>query len=149
MKRTLREDGNAVSPVIGTILMVAITVVLAAVLYVIVAGFVVTNKPPRQMSVNVRETGTNWSVEVIAAPAGALPASTYLLVRDPGGAIVLTRTSWEDLTWPSHRAVYQDANPASAEIGPGDSLLLDRARYPAGSTIEVLEADGLLAQRAL
>jgi flagellin-like protein len=40
MKKTwrIRKDFEAVSPVIGTILMVAITVVLAAVLYVMVVG---------------------------------------------------------------------------------------------------------------
>jgi len=36
---TVRKDNEAVSPVIATILMVAITVVLAAVLYVMVLGF--------------------------------------------------------------------------------------------------------------
>ena len=36
---TIRKDAKAVSPVIATILMVAITVVLAAVLYVMVTGF--------------------------------------------------------------------------------------------------------------
>ncbi|HIJ17142.1 MAG TPA: type IV pilin [Thermoplasmata archaeon] len=36
---TVRKDTEAVSPVIATILMVAITVVLAAVLYVMVLGF--------------------------------------------------------------------------------------------------------------
>ena len=35
----IRKDSEAVSPVIATILMVAITVVLAAVLYVMVMGF--------------------------------------------------------------------------------------------------------------
>ena len=35
----MRKDGKAVSPVIATILMVAITVELAAVLYVMVMGF--------------------------------------------------------------------------------------------------------------
>lgn len=35
----IRKDSKAVSPVIATILMVAITVVLAAVLYVMVMGF--------------------------------------------------------------------------------------------------------------
>jgi len=41
MKKTwaIRKDAEAVSPVIATILMVAITVVLAAVLYVMVLGF--------------------------------------------------------------------------------------------------------------
>jgi flagellin-like protein len=36
----VRKDERAVSPVIATILMVAITVVLAAVLYVMVSGLI-------------------------------------------------------------------------------------------------------------
>ena len=41
MKAIIRKDEQAVSPVIATILMVAITVVLAAVLYVMVSGLLV------------------------------------------------------------------------------------------------------------
>src|SRR6266704_2591519 len=41
MKSIIRKDEAAVSPVIATILMVAITVVLAAVLYVMVSGLLV------------------------------------------------------------------------------------------------------------
>jgi flagellin-like protein len=40
MKAIIRKDEQAVSPVIATILMVAITVVLAAVLYVMVSGLI-------------------------------------------------------------------------------------------------------------
>ncbi|TLZ43274.1 MAG: type IV pilin, partial [Methanobacteriota archaeon] len=40
MRHIIREDDDAVSPVIATILMVAITVVLAAVLYVMVSGLI-------------------------------------------------------------------------------------------------------------
>src|SRR6266545_6390688 len=41
MQSIIRKDEAAVSPVIATILMVAITVVLAAVLYVMVSGLLV------------------------------------------------------------------------------------------------------------
>ncbi|HYY48838.1 MAG TPA: archaellin/type IV pilin N-terminal domain-containing protein, partial [Thermoplasmata archaeon] len=41
MRSFIRKDERAVSPVIATILMVAITVVLAAVLYVMVSGLIV------------------------------------------------------------------------------------------------------------
>src|SRR3989475_11468709 len=48
MKSVIQKDEAAVSPVIATILMVAITVVLAAVLYVMVSGLITPvggNKP--------------------------------------------------------------------------------------------------------
>ena len=54
-----RKDKSAVSPVIGTILMVAITVVLAAVLYVMVAGLGPGNQsiPPTA----VLQGGGSWA----------------------------------------------------------------------------------------
>src|SRR2546428_4976074 len=54
MKSIIRKDEAAVSPVIATILMVAITVVLAAVLYVMVSGLLTpTGQGPRVMGVNI------------------------------------------------------------------------------------------------
>ena len=47
MKAIIRKDEQAVSPVIATILMVAITVVLAAVLYVMVSGLLTGPGPTK------------------------------------------------------------------------------------------------------
>ena len=62
------KNKEAVSPVIGVILMVAITVVLAAVLYVWVSGFMVTTGAPVRISVSVAGTNddaneTTWIVD--------------------------------------------------------------------------------------
>lgn len=54
----LRPNKKAVSPVIGTILMVAITVVLAAVLYVMVTGLV---GPPQGQKPNLVLTAGTWN----------------------------------------------------------------------------------------
>src|SRR2546430_9833105 len=65
MKSIIRKDEAAVSPVIATILMVAITVVLAAVLYVMVSGLLTpTGQGPRVMGVNICPPGdgTNWTL---------------------------------------------------------------------------------------
>ncbi len=68
MKRSwiVRMDEKAVSPVIATILMVAITVVLAAVLYVMVTGLIGggASSPPA-MSLGVPSpTGTSYQIKV-------------------------------------------------------------------------------------
>ncbi|OGS51023.1 MAG: hypothetical protein A3K65_05915 [Euryarchaeota archaeon RBG_16_68_12] len=138
--RSIRRDGHAVSPVIATILMVAITVVLAAVLYVMVSAFIIRPPDIGTMTVSVRQRGQNWSVEVVQAQTNPVPASTFLLVKDPNGALRLARTPWASLTqasWGANKAFYQDANPADPTIRTGDSLLLSAAAYPAGSTIEI------------
>ena len=49
--RRYRNEGEAVSPVIGTVLMVAITVVLAAVLYVVVGPMI--NPPDDKVKENI------------------------------------------------------------------------------------------------
>lgn len=53
----MKYDEKGVSPVIATILMVAITVVLAAVLYVMVMGLTVEPNPPPK--------ATQWSLEEV------------------------------------------------------------------------------------
>ena len=54
----IRKDKSAVSPVIATILMVAITVVLAAVLYVMVMGFGGSYQQYTHRIIYRRPTGT-------------------------------------------------------------------------------------------
>jgi|SRR5688572_3956884 archaeal type IV pilus assembly protein PilA len=73
MKSVIRKDEAAVSPVIATILMVAITVVLAAVLYVMVSGLITPvggNKPLIQFGA-VSQDGNATFVVAGAQPAAA------------------------------------------------------------------------------
>ncbi len=150
--RLVRRDGRAVSPVIATILLVAITVVLAAVLYVMVTS--VLSTPPRidMMTLTVQTRGENWSLEVVTVSAGKLPERTYLLIRDSQGGIALAPTPWANLTmaaWAEHKAFYQDASPAVAEIRAGDLLLVSRLAYPAGSQVAISDDNAILATRSL
>ncbi|MEM2944055.1 MAG: type IV pilin N-terminal domain-containing protein [Methanomassiliicoccales archaeon] len=69
MKRIwkMRRDSEAVSPVIATILMVAITVVLAAVLYVMVMGFGGPSSNPPIAALNYEKTAENtYKISVIS-----------------------------------------------------------------------------------
>jgi flagellin-like protein len=60
---TVRKDSEAVSPVIATILMVAITVVLAAVLYVMVLGFGGTSTQAPTTSLAKKVPGPTYGVK--------------------------------------------------------------------------------------
>lgn len=89
MKYIRRKEG--VSPVIATILMVAITVVLAAVLYVMVMGMISSSPAPdKPLGLN-QETKNNTAVTVVIswAPDGArIHGSVISLTHDgvPGKA---------------------------------------------------------------
>src|SRR5947199_5368219 len=89
MKSIIRKDEAAVSPVIATILMVAITVVLAAVLYVMVSGLLTpTGQGPRVMGVNIGRSGdgTNWTLLITTTPTGLTTSAVKLTVTTGGGA---------------------------------------------------------------
>ncbi len=71
-----RMKDSGVSPVIATILMVAITVVLAAVLYVMVSGF--THSPGTANSAGLTSSNTaanTWTISVTSASSSNLPVS--------------------------------------------------------------------------
>ncbi len=81
MKKVIIEDDKAVSPIIATILLVAITVVLAATLYTILGGYTtflgsstpqasvtvkeVTSSPPPIYMLYVQQFGGNISLDKV------------------------------------------------------------------------------------
>src|SRR2546421_12394830 len=101
MKSIIRKDEAAVSPVIATILMVAITVVLAAVLYVMVSGLLTpTGQGPRVMGVNIGRSGdgTNWTLLITSTPSGLTTAAVNLQITTSGGLTSLNPTAFSALT---------------------------------------------------
>src|SRR3989454_11730540 len=70
MNRIIRKDEAAVSPVIATILMVAITVVLAGAHYGSVGGlFSGPGGGPQSIGVNRQDTSTKWVLQISTVPA--------------------------------------------------------------------------------
>ncbi len=129
MRPATRCDREGVSPVIATILLVAITVVLAAVLYVMVSGFLTpVGNGPQYMGVVVRRTadGKNWSLEIASTPLGLTPATVHLQLLSPSGQTAVYKT-FSALNWGADGAVYMGNGTA---ILPGDRLLVDAVRYP-------------------
>ena len=76
---------SGVSPVIATILMVTITVVLAAVLYVMVSGF--THSPGTAQSAGLNEAQTsahNYTVSISSVSASNIPLANLKLIITGG-----------------------------------------------------------------
>src|SRR6267143_3276140 len=101
MKSIIRKDEAAVSPVIATILMVAITAVLAAVLYVMVSGLLTpTGTGPKTLGVVPgRSTdGTNWTLTFANVPTGLTTAGTKLTIISGSGSTTLGSKAFSALT---------------------------------------------------
>ncbi len=129
MRPAIRHDRKGVSPVIATILLVAITVVLAAVLYVMVSGLLTpVGNGPQIMGVVLSKTGDgkNWSLEIASTPLGLTPGSVHLQLISPGGQTAVYKT-FSALSWPAYGAAYFGNGTA---IVAGDRLLVDAVRYP-------------------
>jgi len=129
MRPAIRHDRKGVSPVIATILLVAITVVLAAVLYVMVSGLLTpVGNGPQIMGVVLSKTGDgkNWSLEIASTPLGLTPGSVHLQLISPGGQTAVYK-AFSALSWPADGAAYFGNGTA---IVAGDRLLVDAVRYP-------------------
>ena len=97
MKSVIRKDEAAVSPVIATILMVAITVVLAAVLYVMVSGLITPvggNKPLVTFGA-VDQSSGNATIGVAGASLSVSPSNYKVNLQvgaNTGGAVAMPTT---------------------------------------------------------
>jgi len=104
-KRKLRKDERAVSPVIGVILMVAITVVMAAVIGAFVYGYggsMTASATPAFMVSRSNETG----LTITLTDMGGAGNVSSLAITSPTGAADISTTNWEIGT----TEAYNDAN---------------------------------------
>ncbi|MFQ5552152.1 MAG: archaellin/type IV pilin N-terminal domain-containing protein [Thermoplasmata archaeon] len=145
----IRRDRKAVSPVIATILMVAITVVLAAVLYVMVSGLVSgPGSTPNAIGVSVGQSsnGLNWVLTFADVPAGMANSTVSLSISDASGAVLFAATALDALGGATE--TYSPITGGTA-LAAGDRVLLDVGTYPAGSTYQLSDANGVLAAGTL
>ncbi len=86
--RKFKEEENAVSAVIGVILMVAITVAIAATVYVYVAGFGSETSAPENATFTARILGGNLKITYSNGDED-IATSDITIVIDTGYALVL------------------------------------------------------------
>lgn len=109
LKRMIQDDDSAVSPVIGVILMVAITVILAAVIASFVLGL---GDETDDVSPNIKfdaswdQEANTTTLTIDTADANADATDVYIR----GGAVEESDYTWDD---------------AGAEISAGESVTLE------------------------
>jgi len=133
-----RKNEEAVSPVIATILMVAITVVLAAVLYVMVLNFIIPHAPGTLIGTAPGSNANDHTWSVIALGSGSvLQSDVYVQLKNASGFVIQT----ELLTTASgtHGFGYQAATSGDY-IAVGDVFTLSKA-YAQGTTITLVNSD--------
>ncbi len=133
MLKHFSKDERAVSPVIGTILMVAITVVIAATVYML-ATPEDEPKGKEAMSGNLREVDYGWIIDINAG--STLYKSDKLQIYNPNTGSVLgnlTENNSESNPPPMTNSniyyIFRD-NDNDGEIDKGDAIVIgDRNDY--------------------
>jgi len=152
MKRLNRKE-EAVSPVIATILMVAITVVLAATLYMMVGGFG-ENGVTEEIGMTISERSTNTGENItlglgMRTPSSADMEDVTVVVFDADGDVVIEEDPITDdddqgdevdVAWITYRGAGADDD----EITDGARLRLELSDWD-GYTVEI-SIDGYSGQ---
>ena len=137
------------SPVIATILMVAITVVLAAVLYVMVNQFITPVTPGRTLGAEIRKSqdGTTWVLTFVSVPPGLGMGETKLTILRADGTTNLTATAFSSLSGcPAYTSGTCFDGDGDASVNVTERLLLQSAWYPRGRVI-IADATSILFDR--
>src|SRR2546427_11613318 len=130
----IRKDEKAVSPVIATILMVAITVVLASVLYVMVTGLLTgpgASKP--QVTVASPPGITNGFQFAVAAASQSKALANYklnfLVDTTPGTAVALGAAQTFTAGGNTYTVTYSDVRGEGSLTG-GDRVTAAKSSPP-------------------
>jgi flagellin-like protein len=152
MKTILRKDEKAVSPVIATILMVAITVVLAAVLYVMVSGLISgPGSTPKAIGAGVTRSsdGTNWIITFTSVPTGLSQNSTTLTLISGSGATLMSSKSMFTLETLTNGVKYIPIAQGATACAAGDRILAALGtganQYPSGTQYQISNGASILA----
>jgi flagellin-like protein len=137
----MRKNEEGVSPVIATILMVAITVVLAAVLYVMVLGIGGPGSVTPTIAMTRSTTATQWvyTVTAISGATAIQQSDVFVQLKGNGTSTFLIQTVLLSTATGSHGFVYSAAS-AGTTISVGDvfTLLKSPSGYTTGTVLTLV-----------
>jgi len=148
----IRKDQEAVSPVIATILMVAITVVLAAVLYVMVSGLLGggSTTGAKSVGLTVTQTGNSWVMLVssVSASGIALSATTISIFDQNANPTNISNVKLSSIETTAFNGVkYTCKNtPCETDIVVGARLTVNSIWFPANYNYELADTSSILAR---
>lgn len=145
MKKIWNKKDEAVSPVIATILMVAITVVLAAVLYVMVIGFGggSTSTPAGSWNAVQATTTTTAKLTFGTSTKTIAPMDVKFILKQGGNTVAtfaFQAPPTKSPEWLNNSGItcaYYDNNPAGNAVSAGDYIIIGALAPGQSYTLEV------------
>ncbi len=152
MTLLIQTDDRGVSPVIATILLVAITVILAAVLYVMVSGmFNPHNSTSKVLGVSESLTGNggNWELTLVTAPSGVTQNDTTLTLIAANGSTALAPRTLFELEQVTDGVQYIPATYGPSVLNVGDRVVIAVLTYPVGTGYQFVSGGTVIAMGTL
>ncbi len=152
MREILRADRRAVSPVIATILLVAITVVLAAVLYVMVSGLFNThNTTTKFLGVSLGQSGSgaDWILTFASMSSGLTQNDTLLTLISINGGTAFPATALYALEGGVNGVQYIAAAYGPVTLSVGDRVVISANQYPLGTQYQFVNGGTVIASGTL
>ena len=140
MKKSFRMWGeNAVSPVIATVMLVAVTIVLSGVLLVLVMSMMDTEgvSPTGILDVKKSSHGENTYEISIRAMTFSIPADDAFLAVNGDRSIRSVDSHTEDYPYTGHGFEYHAGQSPPSQIGTGSRLYLEVKGSLLGSVISL------------
>ncbi len=148
MRAIFRTDRTGVSPVIATILLVAITVVLAAVMYVMVSGMFNPHATTAQflgVSLGQSAGGVDWILTFVSVPNGLTQNDTLLTLRSFNGTTTFPATTLYILETATRGVQYLPSAYGPVTLAVGDRVVVASTNFPSGSQYLFLGSNAILA----
>jgi flagellin-like protein len=139
-------DDVAVSPIVAVILLLAITVVLAGVMYATFSSMILPQQNPVYIGCDVHQSyllgGYYWWVDVVSVEPRIQSNAVSLTILYPNSSIALPSTKLPLVP------EFHDTEP-NGTLNPGDYFLLSEVMYPAGSTFMLVNDYQIISSRQL
>ena len=134
-----KNDRMGVSPVIAVMLLLAITVILTAAVYVTVTSISVgPSRRPIYLGINIAKQGNFYSVNIIAAsPNDARASDVSVAITGVNQTVLLPGTPLSNLP------EFVDSDPKGI-LNSGDYIWLSSTSYPPGSIITFVNEQQLI-----
>lgn len=140
-QRVFCRHSRGVAPVVGTIMMVAITIVLASVVFFLVSSLI---SPPPPLPVSVTFTTSAWqdgnnnaSIATTTGVSGMSVAGVSYIVRDAEGAVYFSGMAGDSQSVNSVNVTvrYNDLN-SDDQINPGDIISIGVVPFSASLALQ-------------
>ena len=144
----MRGEEKAVAPVVAEILLVAITVILAAVLYIVVIRMTIID-PVDSVSGTITKVSDGWIFSCISGTKNFHESMTSISVQSEIGESKIYATLLQDCNGSNGITFYDNNNDHKLNAGDTIYIQANAGNLESGDFLQIIFSENLIFNRAL